>query len=275
MILTEHASEEIRQQIHRLCGIHLQRDKDYLLVQRLSPLLAQHECRNWEELANRLRGSAVRCDLHQAVVEAITTPETSFFRDGHPFEAIRQQILPPHLASGHGMRIWSVACSTGQEPYSIAMLLRELRATTEGLPRISADRITATDISQRCLSIAQAGIYTPHEVQRGLSEIRLHRHFRPVGTNWQIRDEMRQMVQFSMLNLIESWPDFVGFDLILCRNVLIYFDLPTRTQILRRLCQLLPIGGWLILGAAENLLQISLPLEPVRVGLTTLYRRSG
>jgi chemotaxis protein methyltransferase CheR len=210
-------------------------------------------------------------DLHYAVVEAMTTNETSFFRDIHPFEALRNEILPPLLAARNLRRtltVWSAASSTGQEAYTIAILLAEY------FPQIGPwnIQIIGSDLSQQVLDKAALGEYTQLEVNRGLPAALLVRYFQKVGLHWQVKPEIRKRVRFLPVNLIEAWPKMPVFDVIFLRNVLIYFNPETKRQILGNIRQRLAPDGTLFLGGAETTLGIDDSWERVSHGKTSSYR---
>jgi chemotaxis protein methyltransferase CheR len=203
------------------------------------------------------------------IVEALTTNETSWFRDSAPFTALRQHVLPP-LVSARGpaarLRIWSGACSTGQEPYSIAMTL------TEALPPSMSFEILATDLSTEVLERARSGTYSQLEVNRGLPAPMLVRHMTRVGTDWKVGDDLRRTITFKQHNLLDPAPAGGPFDVIFLRNVLIYFDLPTKKAILGRLRQVLRPDGVLVLGAAETTIGVDDDWARVPVGTGSVYR---
>jgi len=240
--------------VHASSGVILEPGKEYLVEARLQPLLREEKLDSIASLIARLRASTPN-GLHQRIVEAMTTNETSFFRDLHPFEALRKLIVPDLLerrASQRQLRIWSAACSTGQEPYSVAILLRE------SFPQLEAwtCEITATDIAGQVLDRARLGRYSHHEVSRGLPAAYLVKYFRKQGSDWEIREEVRRNVQFLEMNLTRPWPLMPKMDLVLMRNVLIYFDLDTKKKIFARLRQQMAPDGYLLLGAAETTLGI-------------------
>lgn len=278
MELPPHTCDELRRLIHRLCGVVLTPDKAYLVRHRLEPLVRKSGCGSFDELARRLRepgGTA----LHNSVIEAITTGETSFFRDGHPFDTFRQHLLPlliesaqrrAGLGSVPRVRLWCAAASTGQEPYSLAMLVRDYLDAA----RVPAEfSILATDVSAAVLAKAAAGDYDHRELSRGVSPAVLHRHFQKRGRHHGVRDEVRRLVEFRRVNLVESVLGLGTFDAIFCRNLLIYFDEATRRRLCAEFAAMLPVGGWLVLGAAENLYGVSERFESVRFGETLLFRR--
>jgi chemotaxis protein methyltransferase CheR len=240
----------IRKLLKQRSGLMLSADKQYLVESRLMPVARRNGLPNLFELARRLRARADET-LIAEVVEAMTTNETFFFRDRLPFEHVRSFVLPALRArreSHKRIRLWCAAASTGQEPYSLAMAIRELGTDLDGF-RIE---ILATDLSNEVLEKARAGIYSQFEVQRGLPIQLLLKYFTQSGEMWQIAPEIRAMVQFRNLNLLSDFSRQGMFDLVLCRNVLIYFDQPTKTDVLDRLAGVTAQDGFLILGAAET-----------------------
>ena len=236
-------------------GLVLTRDKAYLLESRLLPLARKHGLKSVDELAAAVR-QRPNDGLARDVVEAMTTNESFFFRDIKPFELFKSFVLPALLkarAAKRQIRIWSAACSSGQEPYTLAMLLSEERAKLAGW---SID-ILATDLSTGILEKAQAGLYSQFEVQRGLPIQYLVKYFKQQGERWQIDAGLRSRVRFRPFNLLEEPAGLGGFDVIFCRNVLIYFDQPTKTAVLDRLSRVLAPDGYLYLGGAETVLGIS------------------
>jgi chemotaxis protein methyltransferase CheR len=267
--------DELRRAVHRLCGVMLSEDKAYLIRHRLEPVVRDHGLAGFEELARRLRDPGAAA-LHDAVVEAITTGETSFFRDGHPFEAFRQHVLPRLAAPGRGARLWCAAAATGQEPYSIAMLVYDfLEAERARGGRPVAVSILATDVSPRALAAARAAEYTRQDLARGLTAAQVARYFERCGPRWRVREPVRRLVEFRRANLVQPFAGLGTFDVIFCRNVLIYFDDDTRRRVCAQLRAALVAGGWLLLGSAENLYGIGDGFESVRRGDTLLYRRKS
>jgi chemotaxis protein methyltransferase CheR len=271
MKLTGPTFDELRRLIQRLCGLVLNEDKAYLIRHRLEPLARSAGCHDFEELAARLRGPGGAA-LHDAIVEAITTPETSFFRDGHPFETFRRHLLPLY---GAGVRIWCAAVSTGQEAYSAAMLLADYLEATGAPAGAGEGAILATDVSARVLRTAEAGSYSEREVARGLTPAQVTRYFERHGERRVVRPQLRRLVRFRRLNLVGSLAGLGPFDIVFCRNVLIYFDDETRRRLCRSLAGVLVEGGWLLLGSAENLYGISEAFESVHLGPTLVYRKVG
>jgi chemotaxis protein methyltransferase CheR len=242
-------------------GLVLTRDKAYLLESRLLPVARKWQLKTLGDVAAAVRSRA-DSGLVRAVVEAMTTNESFFFRDVKPFEQFKSFVLP-HLvrarAATRSIRIWSAACSSGQEPYSLAMILSEQRAQLAGW-RID---ILATDLSTEILDKAQAGLYSQFEVQRGLPIQFLVKYFKQQGERWQIDPAIRSMVHFKQVNLLDDMAALGRFDVIFCRNVLIYFDQPTKTLVLDRLSRQMAPDGHLYLGGAETVLGISARLQPV------------
>ena len=242
-------------------GLVLTRDKAYLLESRLLPVARKWQLKTLGDLAAavRSRGDA---GLVRAIVEAMTTNESFFFRDVKPFDQFKSFVLPQLLrarAATRTIRIWSAACSSGQEPYSLAMILTEQRAQLANW-RIE---ILATDLSTEILDKAQAGLYSQFEVQRGLPIQLLVKYFKQQGERWQVDPAIRSRVNFRQLNLLDDIAALGRFDVIFCRNVLIYFDQPTKTLVLDRLSRQMAPDGYLYLGGAETVLGISGKLQPV------------
>ena len=253
-------------------GLAIGPDKLYLLDTRLAPILKRHELANLNALAERLRG--VRPEtLAQEVVEAMTTNESLFFRDDKPFEHFRTQALPRlHAARPPGapLRVWSAASSSGQEAYSLAMILSDLRASL-GDRRVE---IIGTDIAREQLARARDGLYTQFEVQRGLPMQMLVKHFRKEAAGWRVAEAIRRMVTFREWNLLTDLRPLGRFDIVFCRNVLIYFDQPTKARVLEAIAALLPPDGLLYLGGAETVLGITNRLAPLP-GARGVYGLAG
>lgn len=236
-------------------GLVLSADKQYLVESRLLPVARKAGLSTLTELVVKLRGAGAEA-LTNDVVEAMTTNESFFFRDKLPFEHFQNFIMPALLATRakqKKIRIWCAAASTGQEPYSIAMVLKEMAKQIEGF-RIE---IIGTDISTEVLEKAKAGIYSQFEVQRGLPIQLLVKNFTQVGEMWQIASDVRAMVQFRPLNLLRDFSSLGMMDVIYCRNVLIYFDQATKIDVIDRLAKLMPPDGFLSLGAAETVVGLT------------------
>jgi chemotaxis protein methyltransferase CheR len=256
-----------QQFIYSGSGIVLDEGKHYLLESRLLPILRELEIRSLDELMHRLSKNPPPA-LAQRVIEAMTTHETLFFRNPALFESLRQQVLPSLFERREGrrkLRIWSAAASSGQEAYSLAMMLVEMGRSP------SEVEILGTDLSTQVLERARQGVYFPFEVNRGLPAACLSRYFTRSGLQWQIKDDLRRRVRFQQLDLRCDFRFLGVFDLILCRNVLIYFDAPTKTQILDRIHDVLLPGAKLVLGHAETVLNLHPGFERTPVNNATLY----
>jgi chemotaxis protein methyltransferase CheR len=252
--------EYLRKLLKERSGLDLSADKQYLVESRLVPLARRVGLTDIAELVKKIKGGGADA-LTTEVVEAMTTNETFFFRDKIPFDHMRETILPALTqarASRRALRIWSAACSTGQEPYSIAMLLKEADKVLAGW----RTEIVATDLSQSVLEKSKAGLFSQFEVQRGLPIQMLIKHFTQVGELWQLNADIRGMVQHRQLNLLQDFSQLGTFDVIFCRNVLIYFDQDTKVAIFERLAKQLEPDGVLMLGAAESVVGITDAFKP-------------
>lgn len=244
------AFARLRRLLLSVAGIALDADKLYLAESRLAPIMLENGDIDLAELMRRIERSG---DEHflQAVIDAMTTNETFFFRDRAPFEWFKHEWLPETMARRRGqrrLRIWSAACSTGQEPYSLAMALEEEAVRLDGW----TVEILASDISETALETARRGVYSQFEAQRGLSTPRLLRHFQPHMGNWRVSEQLRARIVFRQINLRADFREIGLFDLILCRNVLMYLDPEVKRQTLSRLADTLEDDGYLILGTAES-----------------------
>jgi chemotaxis protein methyltransferase CheR len=244
--------ELIAQLLKERSGLALNKEKAYLLESRLNPVARKWNFSGFDELAQAIRTNKDEALLVD-VTEAMTTNESFFFRDQRPFEQFNDIVLPHLLearAAKRSFRIWSAACSSGQEPYTLAMLLKEHADKLAGW-RVE---IVATDLSNEILDKAKEGLYSQFEVQRGLPITLLVKHFVQVGDRWQIDDSLTKMIKFQQFNLLGDLSSLGRFDVVFCRNVLIYFDMPTKTQVLEGIADLLPPDGFLYLGGAETVL---------------------
>jgi chemotaxis protein methyltransferase CheR len=251
--------EFLRKLLKERSGLDLSPDKQYLVESRLIPLARKIGLPGITELVQKMKSGAD--PLTAEVVEAMTTNETFFFRDKVPFDHLRDTMLPSLLqarASRRALRIWCAASSTGQEPYSIAMCLKELGSALAGW-RVE---IIGTDLSQAVLEKSRAGIFSQFEVQRGLPIQLLVKYFTQIGELWQLNPEIRSMVQYRQLNLLHDFSQLGKFDVIFCRNVLIYFDQETKTRIFERLSKVIEPDGFMVLGAAESVVGISDAFKP-------------
>jgi chemotaxis protein methyltransferase CheR len=250
--------EFLRRLLKERSGLDLSADKQYLVESRLIPLARRAGLPGIAELVAKIKTGAEA--LTSDVVEAMTTNETFFFRDKIPFDHLREAILPALVqarASRRSLRIWCAASSTGQEPYSIAMCVKEFAALSGW--RVE---IVATDLSQEVLEKSKAGLYSQFEVQRGLPIQMLVKYFAQTGELWQLNADIRAMVQHRQLNLLQDFSHLGTFDVIFCRNVLIYFDQETKVGIFERLSRMLEPDGVLALGAAESVVGISDAFKP-------------
>lgn len=251
-------------------AIVLEAGKEYLVEQRLAGLARDVADGSLDRLVALLRDEPTTSPLLARTLDALTTNETSFFRDFHPFEALRKTFIPELLARPGAPRlaIWSAACSAGQEPVSLAILLRE------HFPEIAAHSLSmlATDLSSAVLQVATSGLYTQFEVNRGLPATYLARYFSKDDQRWRVKDSIRSMIDYRSRNLIEKWPTHERFDLVMLRNVLIYFDTPTKQHILREIRARMNPGGLLFLGTAETTLNLDPAWELVRADNTTAFR---
>ena len=249
----------LRKFLKERSGLDLSADKQYLVESRLMPLARKANLSGLEELVQKIKNGASA--LASDVVEAMTTNETFFFRDKVPFDHLRDVVLPEMIqarAARKSLRIWCAAASTGQEPYSIAMTIKEMSAQLAGW-RIE---IIGTDISQQVLEKSKSGIYTQFEVQRGLPIQLLVKYFKQTGEMWQINPDIRAMIQYRPLNLLQDFSSMGKFDIIFCRNVLIYFDQEMKTQIFGRLAKCMEPDGFLALGAAETVVGLTDAFKP-------------
>lgn len=243
-----------RDYLEQTCGIVLGDNKQYLVSSRLGRLLEQRGIRGLGELVRQVQ-SQPRSGLRELVVDAMTTNETLWFRDGYPFEVLKSRLIPEFVRSqpGQRLRIWSAACSSGQEPYSLSMAIDEFERSNPGQLRGGA-QVVATEISATMLNAAKAARYDTLAMARGLSRERRDRYFDEVSPGqWQLRQALRNRVEFRQLNLLDSYSILGRFDIVFCRNVLIYFSAEVKKDILRRMHATLRPGGYLVLGASEAL----------------------
>jgi len=259
--------------IREICGIHLDQSKAYLLETRLHGLMSEAGAANFSELFIKTKADST-AKLRAKIIDAISTNETSFFRDASPFELLRHKILPElidrrsEIGVRIPIRIWSAACSTGQEAYSTGIILRELIAD---LNRFDI-RILGTDISNRAVAKASYGEYDPFELERGLTSQTLDRHFTRSGERWKVRDEIRAMANFRTMNLLEPFSFPARFDIIFCRNVAIYFNEADKSRLFSNLAKVLARDGALIIGATESISGFCPELGPKRYLRSIFYQ---
>jgi chemotaxis protein methyltransferase CheR len=259
--VTPQGFDYLRKLLRERSGLVLAAEKQYLAESRLVPVARRNGMATIDELIDRMKSKA-SVSLITQVVEAMTTNETFFFRDKLPFDHFRDTIMPALIAARareKRIRIWCTAASTGQEPYSLAMLLKGMGAAISGY-RID---IVATDLSSEILEKAKTGIYTQFEVQRGLAVQLLVKYFDQIGETWQLAPELRSMVQFRSINLLNDFAALGTFDVVFCRNVLIYFDQDTKTAVLDRIARQMPDDGYLVLGAAETVIGLTAAFKPL------------
>ena len=271
--MTPSEYEFLRKFLKERSGLDLSCEKQYLVESRLVPLARKLGLSGITELVSQIKTGS---DIATDVVEAMTTNETLFFRDKTPFDHLRNTVLPTLLRTNAGrqsLRIWCAASSTGQEPYSIAICLKEMG------PALADWRIEilATDLSEQVLEKSRAGIFSQFEVQRGLPIHMLVKYFEQTGTLWQLNADVRAMVQHRQFNLLQDFTSLGTFDVIFCRNVLIYFDQEAKTAALHQLANSLADDGFLVLGAAESVVGVTEALKPYpeRRGLYCVNRATG
>ncbi len=260
----------VRQLVLEHSAIVLEEDKGYLVESRLLPLARREGFTSLDDLVRRLQTEPFN-GLHRQTVEALTTNETSFFRDFHPFEALRKSILPDLIsrrAAERELKIWCAASSSGQEPYSLAMLIRE------NFPQLAnwKVQIQASDLSTDILTRAREGRYNQLEVNRGLPASLLVKYFQKRGCDWFLSEDIRRMVDYQAINLAGSWPLMPAMDVVLLRNVLIYFGMETKKAILSKVRKVLKLDGYFFLGAAETTFSIDDSYERVQFERATCYR---
>jgi chemotaxis protein methyltransferase CheR len=251
-------------------AIVLEAGKEYLVESRLTPIAEQQGFGSLGAFIDKMRSTSALNGIHHLTIDALTTNETSFFRDFHPFESLRKEILPRIIekrAAAKQLTIWSAACSTGQEPYTLAMLIQE------NFPQLADWKITilATDLSPTVLKVARLGHYSQFEVNRGLPASYLIKYFSKKEDRWHISPKLKQNIQFTSMNLIQPLPILPPFDLVFIRNVMIYFDVETKKLILNRIRNCLLPHGYLFLGGSETTLNLDPKYQPVVFGRTVAY----
>jgi chemotaxis protein methyltransferase CheR len=261
----------IRDLVRDRTAIVLEPGKEYLAETRLDPVVRRAGLASVSDLVATLR-DVEDPDLREQVVDALTTNETAFFRDVYPFESLRTHVLPDLIERkglSRSLFIWSAGCSSGQEPYSVAMLIRE------DFPELSDWQVSilGTDVSVGMLERARAGRYGQIEVNRGLPAHLLVKYFRRAGVGWQLDESIRSMVRFRHQNLVDPWPSLPPMDLVLMRNVMIYFDVPTKREVLSRVRDVVAPHGYLLLGTSETTMHLDESFRRHAVGPTGWYRR--
>lgn len=255
MALSDAEFKFIAEELHRRSGLSISKQKEYLLESRLQPIAREQGLASISELISKLMVSKDN-RLLETVTEAMTTNESMFFRDNKPFEQLKELVLPVLMekANGRPIRIWSAACSTGQEAYSLIITLEEQKAK---YPNLNYELI-GSDISPQVVEKATSGLYTQFEIQRGMPIQMLLKYFEQRENNqWQVKEELRKKVKFKVMNLLDSYMGLGKLDLILCRNVLIYFDEKGKTDVLNRCADILNDPGFLFLGSAETIMGLT------------------
>lgn len=270
--------EDFRRFLEDACGILLGDNKHYLVQSRLNKMVADDGVSSLGDLVGRLKRERSGGQLREQVIEAMTTNETFWFRDNHPFEILSKTVLPDFSQRKVRLpKVWSAACSTGQEPYSVSIIIQEYLRQNPGA--LSDVQITATDISPAVLEDAKTGYYDAMAVARGLSADIKSRYFDKDTTHWeerwQVRDEVRRRVRFTHANLLASYGSLGRFDVIFCRNVLIYFSTESKIDILKRMADSLNPGGYLFLGASEAITQYSDAFDMLRCNPGVVYRKKS
>jgi chemotaxis protein methyltransferase CheR len=270
-MISKEGYEQFGAFLENACGIVLGADKQYLVTSRLTPLLRELGVTDLGALVERLRDGR-EAGLRDRILDAMTTNETLWFRDSYPFELLKNVALPEFAKTKPAsLRFWSAACSSGQEPYSIAMTIEEFLMANPGSLHPNL-QIIATDLSPTVLAQARTGQYEESAMVRGLSEERRRRFFKHKGHRWEVNPELRRRIAFQELNLLESYDALGKFNMIFCRNVLIYFSPERKRDILARMSRALQPGGYLLLGASESITGYSDEFEMLRTPHGILYR---
>lgn len=286
MNLSQMEFDQLRGYIYDICGLAIHEEKKYLVQQRLESLVLGANCQSFQEYHWKIVNDPPP-NIKETIINAITTNETSFFRDSHPFINFSEYILPElgklirsrkergTQRKGPKARIWCAASSTGEEPYTIAILINEFVQANSYLGFTLEDfGLIASDISTKVLAKGIAGEYTEMQIKRGLSTKYRDKYFHQVGQKWCVKDYIRSMVEFRQINLVNNFSMLGGFDIIFCRNVLIYFDEKTKIHILTQFHQLLSEKGLLILGSTENINGMPEKFESVNYGGSLFYTKT-
>jgi len=258
--------------IYNICGVKLDSTKEYLIKTRLDHIVKKFECASYSELYYKAKTDKTK-KINTEIINSITTAETFFFRDSHPFEILKEKILPDLLHKKKStlmssLKIWSAASSTGQEIYSIAMIVKELIQDKN----IKVN-LFATDISNTVLENAKKGIYNKFEITRGLPPEKLKKYFTELDNYWQIKDEIKKMVVFQQRNLMDPFFNIGKFDVVFCRNVAIYFTLEDRKKLFDKIADVIEPNGYLMIGSSEFLTGISPRFEARRFQKTVYYQK--
>ena len=268
--LTTSDYNAFRHFLEEASGIVLGDNKQYLVTSRLTRLMREQEIDSFSTLMQRIKSDS---KLRHRIMDAMTTNETSWFRDSYPFDILKEELLPQFAKrQARQVRIWSAASSTGQEAYSLSMVVSEYLQKRPGSLPPNGVQILATDISPTVLEQARKGVYEGVAVSRGLSEERKRRFFTQTAEGWQVKDDIRQRVSFRELNLMQGYAALGRFDIVYCRNVLIYFSADLKRDILARMARVLNPGGYLVLGGSESITSYSDDFELVRWRNGVIYR---
>ncbi|AMG29919.1 chemotaxis protein CheR [Grimontia hollisae] len=268
--ITDQEYRDFCKYLENKCGIVLGDSKQYLVRSRLSPLLTRYKLASMSELFQLVLTNRNR-DLAVSAIDAMTTNETLWFRDAYPFEVLANRLLPEVAQSKRPIKIWSAASSSGQEPYSIAMTIQEVQAKKPGM--LGNVSITATDISSTMLENCRAGVYDNLALSRGLSPERKRQFFEDAGEGrMKVKETLKRMVTFKPQNLMESYGMLGKFDIIFCRNVLIYFSPEMKSKVLNQMAGSLNPGGYLLLGASESLTGLTDRFEMIRCNPGIIYK---
>lgn len=272
--ITSNEFKIISKYIHDISSVKLEQNKEYLIETRLGKLLKEEGCFSYGELLHKAKSDLSK-RLEKKIINNITTQETSFFRDAHPFELLKYKIIPDLIdartkaSSGFfptSIRIWSAACSTGQEVYSIAIALKEILFD---LKKYNI-KIIGTDISDSAIAKASYGRYSQFEIGRGMDQEKLQKYFTSIGNDWQIKDEIRAMVSFRKTNLMLPFNYLGNFDVVFCKNVAIYFDFEDRKKLFNEIANIMEKDAYLIIGSSESLMNICPKFKP-KISLKSVY----
>ncbi len=256
--------------LEKSCGIVLGNNRHYLINSRIKGLMNEHKISSITELTNRLK-NITNVQLRKQVIDAMTTNETSWFRDQHPFESLKN-IIFPEIKKNRSLSIWSAACSSGQEPYTISMTIEEFLKSNPGSFSNNI-KIIATDISSTILSEAKKATYDHLSISRGLSDDRQRKFFKRINNQWKLNDEITKRVTFKEFNLLDSPVGLGKFDIIFCRNVLIYFSQKNKIEIIKKFSNALNPGGYLILGSSESMpSDLKQTFDMIRVNRGIVYK---
>jgi len=272
LVISSEEYDAFRSYLEDITGIVLGDNKHYLISSRLNRLMEESKFESYTDLLREVK-KPTKGPLRENVINAMTTNETMWFRDIYPFEVLKNELLSQFVANrGKPLRIWSAACSSGQEPYTISMTVSEFLDKNPGA-FASGVQIVATDISSAMLKYSQQGVYDNSAINRGMSPERKERFFTAVGDNWAVKPEIKSRVTFKSLNLQESYSSLGKFDLIFCRNVLIYFSSAFKGDILNRMAEILNPDGYLFLGSSETPTRYTDVYKMIRTSKGVVYQK--